>query len=375
MGVRHYSDFFAPSCPARRGPLHRGTARPRAPREDFITFSARSRSGGLTFWFPWRRSRIPTPGRCPSSTDRGPVRSVLGDYIDLPELPRIRFEVFPRALQDLPDLPRPRSAYEPQGHHRAHAPHGPRRRCEPSPTEPRLSVHRRGRSRQTRAGTASPCPNFSTSRSGWPSGSGWATRFLVIALMVAPPMPAPGFHADVLGRPRPRGRHRDLAATARRRALLLSSIGVPLRGDGHHRRPVPSSVARPPPSAIAYAERRAGLELVVAETDAPGCSGSCSRSASTACTTSPGSATTTKASAMPSWHVGQRDRGPRGPSAAAAPAGSTPRRRSGSWWSSSSPATPVDGWFAHMRKAAERWDGGDRIVGRQRPAPIADGPR
>ena len=32
------------------------------------------------------------------------------------------------------------------------------------------------------------------------------------------------------------------------------------------------------------------------------------------------------------------------------------------------PSDARDGWFAHMRKAAERWDGGDRIVGR----PAAD---
>lgn len=32
------------------------------------------------------------------------------------------------------------------------------------------------------------------------------------------------------------------------------------------------------------------------------------------------------------------------------------------------PSDARDGWFAHMRKTAERWDGGDRIVGR----PAAD---
>ena len=33
------------------------------------------------------------------------------------------------------------------------------------------------------------------------------------------------------------------------------------------------------------------------------------------------------------------------------------------------PSDARDAWFAHMRKAAARWDGSDRIVGGPRPAP------
>jgi hypothetical protein len=49
VGVRYYSDFFAPKLPSSTKSLHRGNG-PTAFHQDFITFSV-DRSGGMTFWF------------------------------------------------------------------------------------------------------------------------------------------------------------------------------------------------------------------------------------------------------------------------------------------------------------------------------------
>lgn len=50
VGVRYYSDFFAPKLPSSKESRHGGNG-PTAFHQDFITFAV-DRSGGMTFWFP-----------------------------------------------------------------------------------------------------------------------------------------------------------------------------------------------------------------------------------------------------------------------------------------------------------------------------------
>ena len=89
MGVRHYSDFFAPKLPSATKSLHRGNG-PTAFHQDFITFSV-DRSGGLTFWFPLE-SYGPDAGTM-SFVNGSHRYGVLGDYTTYGD--RDALEVFP----------------------------------------------------------------------------------------------------------------------------------------------------------------------------------------------------------------------------------------------------------------------------------------
>jgi len=76
LGVRYYSDFFAPKLPSSANSLHRGNG-PTAFHQDFITFAV-DRSGGLTFWFPLE-AYGPDAGTM-SFVSGSHRRGVLGDY-------------------------------------------------------------------------------------------------------------------------------------------------------------------------------------------------------------------------------------------------------------------------------------------------------
>ncbi len=76
LGVRYYSDFFAPKLPSAQRSLHRGNG-PTAFHQDFITFAV-DRSGGLTFWFPLE-AYGPETGTM-SFVNASHRYGVLGDY-------------------------------------------------------------------------------------------------------------------------------------------------------------------------------------------------------------------------------------------------------------------------------------------------------
>jgi hypothetical protein len=76
LGVRYYSDFYAPKLPATRETKHGGNGAT-AFHQDLITFAV-DRSGGMTFWFPLE-AYGPEAGTM-SFVNKSHRAGVFGDY-------------------------------------------------------------------------------------------------------------------------------------------------------------------------------------------------------------------------------------------------------------------------------------------------------